>query len=475
MANEGFSKKMELAIAQIPTGRREVVGDAKKQNASNEICAQLTVEKAKAIKEVAAAHKSIEKLTNNLTKASKDLDARSIDLDAAVSKLEKSGKSLSFVKSELGASKKKVDELTEQVKELSEKAEQETEGSKLSQKDARALRAAGTKDRLAATKAATRVTNLEQQVDESRSRLQTIQQESKGKKYEIAQLTKEREQARLEIAELKASRDATERANQELTVQGEQTQTNLQTAWDEASVERHKTKLAYEAYDRLYDEVERWKSNSRHWEQRTADSYAKFNELQDEVERAQKTTTEAYANFAVAESAKQMAWYDRQITESNQLLTQQHKDEVATLTTAWKAKRSEKRGKLKAVKAKVVALDLTLLERQDEAVRLHAQITKLEATANSQITALKQQQAEAVRVQETLKTDKKALKKKVADLRKQCQEVEVSVRTPITPATSATSSRRGGRSPMSPIRMPSLDKEGDEHAETVNRLSHHRT
>ena len=175
----------------------------------------------------------------------------------------------------------------------------------------------------------------------------------------------------------------------------------LQTAWDEASVERHKTKLANEAYDRLYDEVERWKSNSRHWEQRTADSYGKFNELQHEVERAQKTTTEAYANFAVAESAKQMAWYDRQITESNQLLTQQHKDEVATLTTAWKAKRSEKRGKLKAVKAKVVALDLTLLERQDEAVRLHAQITMLEATANSQITALKQQQAEAVRVQET--------------------------------------------------------------------------
>ena len=472
MANEGFSKKMELAIAQIPTGRREVVGDAKKQNASNEICAQLTVEKAKAIKEVAAAHKSIEKLTNYLTKANEDLDASSIDLNAAVSKLEKSGKSLSSVKSELGASKKKVDELTEQVKELSEKAEQETEGSKLSQKDARELRTAGTKDRLAATKAATRVTNLEQQVDELRNRLQTIQQESKGKKYEIAQLTKEREQARLEIAELKASR---ERANQELTVQGEQTQTNLQTAWDEASVERHKTKLAYEAYDRLYDEVERWKSNSRHWELRTADSYAKFNELQDEVERAQKTTTEAYANFAVAESAKQMAWYDRQITESNQLLTQQHKDEVATLTTAWKAKRSEKRGKLKAVKAKVVALDLTLLERQDEAVRLHAQITKLEATANSQITALKQQQAEAVSVQETLKTDKKALKKKVADLRKQCQEVEVSVRTPITPATSATSSRRGGRSPMSPIRMPSLDKEGDEHAETVNRLSHHRT
>ena len=472
MANEGFSKKMELAIAQIPTGRREVAGDAKKQNASNEICAQLTVEKAKAIKEVAAAHRSIEKLTNNLTKANKDLDASSTDLDAAVSKLEKSGKSLSFVKSELGASKKKVDELTEQVKELSEKAEQETEGSKLSRKDARELRTAGTKDRLAATKAATRVTNLEQQVDELRNRLQTIQQESKGKKNEIAQLTKEREQARLEIAELKASR---ERANQELTVQGEQTQTNLQTAWDEASVERHKTKLAYEAYDRLYDEVERWKSNSRHWEQRTADSYGKFNELQHEVERAQKTTTEAYANFAVAESAKQMAWYDRQITESNQLLTQQHKDEVATLTTAWKAKRSEKRGKLKAVKAKVVALDLTLLERQDEAVRLHAQITKLEATANSQITDLKQQQAEAVRVQETLKTDKKALKKKVADLRKQCQEVEVSVRTPITPATSATSSRCGGRSPMSPIHMPSLDKEGDEHAETVNRLSHHRT
>ena len=106
MANEGFSKKMELAIAQIPTGRREVAGDAKKLNASNDICAQLTVEKAKAIKEVAAAHKSIEKLTNNLTKASKDLDAKSIDLDAAVLKLEKTGKSLSSVKSELGASKK---------------------------------------------------------------------------------------------------------------------------------------------------------------------------------------------------------------------------------------------------------------------------------------------------------------------------------------------------------------------------------
>ena len=470
---------------------------AKRQlSAANEVVAQLTTEKAKALKEVGDAKKAVERVTKECTRLTKETET-------AEAKLAKSVKSLNVMKSELVASENHCEELSDQVQDLSEQVEEmsgqvEAEQTKSTDNEMRSLRAASQKDQTAVSKAALRANTLEKQVTDAKSKLLACQQEKKAKQQENAQLAKELNQAQQEIADMTELRDAEERKKQELILEGEQTQTNLQYAWDTANVERQNAKLAFEAYDHEHGELERLRSNSWHWEREAANSSAKVTALKHEVLRAQNTATEAYQSFTQAESAKLTTWFERGYNDKVNVLTQEHKDEVSKLTKEWKAKRSEKRGKLKAVKANATALDRALKEQQAETVRLQAEataaldqtrqdqqaetlssqarITQLEATVKAlqkEVADTKDASQDRIKIlEENRKAQKKTHKQEVAELRRKVKEEgEVTRllvgRTPNTPS----SNRSGYLSPAcTPLRMASLDKEGNEFLEKVHTI-----